>query len=80
MDRQTKFNMKMQSKYKNKVVYTAASDACGWAGTVTKICSTFSSNAQKREVNTDGPTDGQTDGPTDIVTYRVACTRLKTRS
>ena len=30
-------------------------------------------NAQKREVIT----DGRTDGPTDIVTYRVACTRLK---
>ena len=31
-------------------------------------------NAQKREVITDRPTDR----PTDIVTYRVACTRLKT--
>ena len=26
---------------------------------------------------TDGPTDGPTDGRTDKVTYRVACTRLK---
>ena len=25
-----------------------------------------------------GLTDGRTDGPTDKVTYRVACTRLKT--
>ena len=26
----------------------------------------------------DRPSDGQTDGPTNRVTYRVACTRLKT--
>ena len=34
-------------------------------------------NAQKQEVITDGQTDRRTDGPT--VTYRVACTRLKTK-
>ena len=31
-------------------------------------------NAEKSKVISDGPTDG----PTDIVTYRVACTQLKT--
>ena len=29
---------------------------------------------------TDRPTDRQTDRPTDIVNYRVACTRLKTKT
>ena len=32
---------------------------------------------QKKQSGTDRPTDRQTDRQTDIVTYRVACTRLK---
>ena len=41
-------------------------------------------NAKKSKVGrtdrpTDRPTDRQTDRPTDTVTYRVACTRLKSQ-
>ena len=34
-------------------------------------------NTQRQEVITHRRTNQPTDGPTDIVTYRVACTRLK---
>ena len=55
-----------------------------WAGAVTEICSPLSSKRPKTRSDygrTDGPTDRRTDRPTDrptdIVTYGVACTRLK---
>ena len=52
---------KMAHHY-NKAVYTAASVACGWAGT--HICSPFSFKCRKTRSDY-----GRTDGPTDRHSY-----------
>ena len=46
-----------------------------WAGAVTHVKPPFIVFLQRV---TDGPTVQRTNWPTDRVTYRVACTRLKT--
>ena len=54
---------------------------CSWVGAVTQICFPFRFKRPKTRSDY-GPTDRRTnrpmDQPTNIVTYRVACTRLKT--
>ena len=61
---------------KNKAVYTAISVACGWAGAVMNLCKPRNSEIRDQKLD---DTDQPTDRRTDIVSYRVACERLKTR-
>ena len=65
----------------NKAVYTAESVTCNWAGAVMRK---LPKKRRKNKCVTDQPTDRPTNQPTnqrtDIVTYRVACTRLKRKA
>ena len=61
----------------NKAIYTTASVACGWAGAVTQICSPFSTKCPKSRSDYGQSDNRWTDRPTNIVTYRLACPRLK---